>query len=73
MVVKNLWREKEKWARPSRVLGREVADACTLGRIYVAVVQAVLIYGLETWVTKMRIGRVFGGFHHRVAHRMTGR
>ena len=47
-------------------------DDRTSGRIYVAVVQVVLIYRLDTWVTTPRIGMVLGGFHHRVAHRMTG-
>ena len=56
-----------------RVLSREGADAWTLGRIYVAVVQVVMIYGSEKWVTTPHIGRVLGGFHHRVDHRLTGR
>ena len=38
---------------------------------YVTVVQAVLLYGLEKWMMTLRIGRVLGGFHHRVACRMT--
>ena len=48
-------------------------DACTLGRVYVVVVQLVLLYGLETWLITYRIGRVLGGFHYRVVCRMTGR
>ena len=55
------------------VLRREGSDARTLGRIYVTVVQAVMIYGSETWVITPYIGRVLGGFHHRVACRLTGR
>ena len=30
-------------------LGREGADRRTLGRFYVAVVQAVLLFGSKTW------------------------
>ena len=44
-----------------------------LGIIYVAVVHGVMTHGLETWVTTLRIGRVLGGFHHSVSHRLTGR
>ena len=55
------------------MLGIESEDARTSRRIYVAVVQAVFLYGLETWVTTPCIGRVLGGFYHRVAHRLTGR
>ena len=53
-------------------LGRESAYAQTLGRICMAVVQAVLMYGLETWTMRLRMGRELGRFHHRVACRMTG-
>ena len=71
-VVQNLWQAQQKWVWLSRVLIREGVDDRTSGRIYVAVVQVVLIYRLDTWVTTPRIGMVLGGFHHRVAHRMTG-
>ena len=47
-------------------------DACTLGGIYVAVVQAVMLYGSETWVVTPRIGRVLGVFRHRVDRRLRG-
>ena len=72
MVVHNLQRSQHKWAILNRVLGREGADARTLGRIYLAVVQAVLMYGSDTWVMKLRIGRVLGRFQHRVACKITG-
>ena len=42
-------------------------------QVYLAVVQLVNIYGLETWVMTPHIGRVLGRFHHRVARRLTGR
>ena len=72
-VVRNLRREQNKWARMTRVLGREGADALTLGMFYMEVVQAVLLYGLETWVMLPHIGRTLGVFHHRVVRRLTGR
>ena len=72
-VLHNLWRAKYKWARLTRVLSREGADARTLGHIYLAVVQSVIIYGSGTWVPKPRMKRVLGGFHHRVARRLAGR
>ena len=49
-AAKNLQRERQKWALLSRVLVREGVDARTPGRIYMVVVQAVMLYGLETWV-----------------------
>ena len=48
-------------------------DSRTLVQIYLAVIQSIMMYGLETWITTPRIGRVLGIFHHRLAHRMTGR
>ena len=38
-----------------------------------ALVQAVLIFGSETWVLTPRMGRALGIFQHRVARRITGR
>ena len=55
------------------VLSREGVDARTSGRIYLVVVQSVMLYGLETWVMKSCVGRVLGRFHHRVDQNMTGR
>ena len=37
---------------------------------YVEVVQAVLLYGLETWVMSPRIVRTLGGFRRSVARRL---
>ena len=48
-------------------------DAWTLVQIYSAVVQSVLLYGSDIWVMTPRIRRLLGGFHHRVARRLTGR
>ena len=72
-VVHNLRRARQKWARLTHILIREGADAQTSGQIYLAVVQSVLMYGSETWVLTPRMKRVFGGFHHRVDLRLTGR
>ena len=70
-VERNLRRARQKWARITRVLSRKGVDARTLGQIYLVVVQAVLIYGPDTWVLTPHIQRVLGGFHHRVSHRLT--
>ena len=49
-VELNLQRERGKWGRLKKILVREGADKRTAGRFYVAVVQAVLLFGSETWV-----------------------
>ena len=72
-VVRNLLRSRHKWMRPTWLLSREGADAGTLGHIYLAVVQLVLLYGSETWVLTPHMHRMWNGFHHRVACILTGR
>ena len=37
------------------------------------VVKSVLMYGLETLVMYLHIGRTLGSFHHSVVHKLTGR
>ena len=32
-----------------------------------------MLYGFETWMMNPRIGKILGGFHPRVALRLTGR
>ena len=40
------------------------------GNFYKVVVQATLMFGTETWVMYLRIGRNLGGFHHRMYCRL---
>ena len=55
-----------------KILGREGADKRMVGQLYVAVVQAVLFFGSETWVVTPRLDKAPSGFHHRVVRRMAG-
>ena len=70
-VVRNLIQERNKWAWRMQVLGREGEYERMLGMFYVAVVQEVLLYGLETWVMYPQIRRTLGGFHHRLDQILT--
>ena len=49
-LVQNLRRARGKWEQLEKILVREVKDRRTVGRFKVAVVQAVLLFGSETWV-----------------------
>ena len=49
-VEQNLRRARGKWGQLAKILGREGSDRRTVGRFYVAVVQAVLLFVSETWV-----------------------
>ena len=44
-----------------RILGREGVDTRTLGHFYVMAVQAILLFGSETWVATLQIKRLWGG------------
>ena len=72
-VVNNFSIECKEWVRLNRVLSRNGVNDRTLIHIYLAVVQSVILYGSETWVITLHIGRILCGFHHRAARRLTGR
>ena len=71
-VVANLRKSPKRLARLSRIIGQEGVDPHTSGNFYIAVVQAILIFGAETWVIYPRIGKTLGGLHHRVSRRLAG-
>ena len=45
-------------------------DRRTTGRFYEEAVQAVLLFGSETWVMTPWMEKALKGFHHRVVRRM---
>ena len=71
-MERNLRRVQGKWVRLEEILGREVADKRTVRRSYVAVVQAVLLFGSETWVLTPRLEKSLDGFHHQAVWQMAG-
>ena len=50
----------------SRIMGQEGIDAHTLGHLYQSIVNAILLFGLDTVVITPHIMRVLGGFLHYV-------
>ena len=72
-VVRNLERARAVWKRMSRIISREGAAPRVSGFFLKAVVQAVLLFGAETWMATPRMVRVLGGFQDQVARNMTGR
>ena len=48
-------------------MGQEGTYTWTLGNFYVAVVQVILLFGLETWVVTPNIKRISGRFYHSLA------
>ena len=58
------------WARVGRVLRSENASPRICGKFYNAVVQAVLLYGSETWTVSPALLARLEGFHIRSCYRM---
>ena len=73
VVVGNLGKERNSLGRLSLILRREGADPKVLGSFYKAVVQAVILFRVETWVLTPRMERALDSFQHRVAQQITGR
>ena len=66
----NLTKARKRFARISTLIAREGADSAIGGRIYVAAVLAVLLYGSETWVWTSSMLNSIRGFHHRACRRL---
>jgi hypothetical protein len=72
-VTENLKKARTKWGHICRILSRDGRNPRVMARLYLAVVQQVLLYGSETWVlTKHLLGRL-EAFHNRCAHHMAHR
>ncbi len=61
------------WSRVGQVLWSEHAPPQVTAKFYTAVVQAVLLYGSETWVLSLTALARLEGFHIRAAYRMARR
>jgi hypothetical protein len=68
-----LRKARATWARVGQVLRAENAPPRVAAKFYKAVVQAVLLYGSETWVLSTTALASLEGFHIRAAYRMAVR
>ena len=71
-ISENLWKARATWGRLSRVMRKENAFPQVCGLFYKATVQAILLFGSETWTVTPSSLKSLEGFHVRVARRMTG-
>ena len=67
----NLKKARSRWASLSRVLVREGSTPRISGLFYKAVVQAVLLYGCESWVLTDKVWKTLESFHNRAARRIS--
>ena len=66
-VQSNLRKARKCWSRISRVLRAENASPRVCGMFYKATVQAILLFGSETWNVSPSMLRRLEGFHIRSA------
>ena len=72
-IDRQLARAKAKWARVGKVLSVQTTDPRVRGYFYKAILQAILLYGSESWVISEFKLKQLRSFHHRVARYITGR
>jgi hypothetical protein len=60
------------WGRLGRILSKERADPKSMTSIYRTVIQAVLLYGSESWVLTQRMELSLESFHHKCATYIMG-
>ena len=64
---RQLQRARSKWNRIAGVLKTQGVGSKIMGYFYKAIVQAVLLYGSESWTLSKDKLREFSSFHNRVA------
>ena len=72
-VSGNLVKARRSWGRLSWILIREGAYKRVSGNFFKAMVQAMLLFGAETWVLIPRIDWSLESFQHRAVRRITRR
>ena len=71
-IMTNIKKARKQWASIAKLLKREGANAVTMARFYITVVQSILLYGAESWTPKQTDMSKLRSFHHRAVRYMTG-
>jgi len=66
-VRENITKARACWGQLCRLLTRQGASRRVMGLFYKATIQAVLLYGAETWSLTQPLLRRLCSFHHRCA------
>ena len=71
-IEDQLKRARSRWWRMAKLLKREEVNSLYMGRFYMAVVQAVLLYGSESWTITLRDIEALERFQKKAVQYMTG-
>ena len=63
-IDNNIKKARRQWNSISKILKREGANAPTMAKFYLAVVQAVLLYGSNSWTITKNNWRKLQSFHN---------
>jgi len=72
-IKENIRKANGRWNCLANILKREGANAVCMGRFYLTIVQAVLLYGADSWAVEKRDLKRLESFHNRAARYMTGK
>ena len=67
-----LARARRRWRDVARILKRGGADARAMAKFYLAIVQAVLLYGADSWTITKKDFAALERFHKRAVRHITG-
>ena len=71
-IIDNIRKARQQWNCIARFLKREGASARIMAKFYITIVQAVLLYGADSWaITKRDLHRL-QCFHKRALRYMSG-
>jgi hypothetical protein len=70
-IAYNLQKAKKSWKRVQTILRRQGATPKTSGNFYKAIVQAILLYGSETWNVTSQQLKILNGFHNNVTRNLS--
>ena len=70
-IEDNLKRARKQWNCIARILKQEGANAQCMAKFYLTVVQAVLLYGADSWTISQRNERKLVSFHRRAVRYLT--
>jgi hypothetical protein len=73
-IQQNIQKARKKWGRFGKLLcGEGAKEPETMAKFYLAIVQAVLLYGADTWIVSKRAHNRLRSFHHHCARYITRR
>ena len=71
-IKDNIKRARHRWNRLAQILKREGANPICMSRFYRTIIQAVLLYGADSWTISERNLNLLRSFHWRTVRHITG-